>query len=71
MCKLGLADFSSPSARFGESSKAHDLHVLEGCSRGFADSSTPRVVKCLVAVQLGVIKPTGGIELAVAVSSDC
>ena len=25
----------------------------------------------LVAVQLGVIKPTGGIELAVAVSSDC
>ena len=25
----------------------------------------------LVAVQVGVIKPIGGIELAVAVSSDC
>ena len=25
----------------------------------------------LVAVQLGIIKPIGGIELAVAVSSDC
>ena len=25
----------------------------------------------LVAVQVGVIKPFGGIELAVAVSSDC